>query len=305
MGDPTNRNDPEYSQDSNYVWSGGRWQYVQDPNARPASGTPSHISATTTGTGFESRGDPIGGIFGRALNGDPRAANAAGEAAISRGVNAAPMFGQWNNFLKDYMGRAPTANPYDAAAADRSRGAQLALMQQMRGMQSGPSVANMQGQRALGQSGQQALMNAAMGGGRGAMLQSANVGAGLAGDVGQARLGEMMRSQAGIGGAAGNLRGGDLRSADARAASGNAADRLTAGRQQFGLGNGINMAGIETRNALENYKFGRRVGSDVNKSQADSRDQAVDVLKNYLSMLVGFGAKGAGGTGGNNTGGGK
>ena len=105
------------------------------------------------------------------------------------------------------------ANPYSATIADQSRPAQLALMQQMRGMQSGPAIANMQGQRAMGQMGQQALMQ----GGRAGMLGAQMGAGGLAGDMGQARLAEMMRSQAGIGGEAGNLRGGDLHPVAARA----------------------------------------------------------------------------------------
>lgn len=38
MGDPTNRNDPQYANDSHYVWRNGRWQYTTTPSDHPEGG---------------------------------------------------------------------------------------------------------------------------------------------------------------------------------------------------------------------------------------------------------------------------
>ena len=154
---------------------------------------------------------------------------------------------------------APRENPYSSVVADQSRPAQLALIQQMRGQMAGPSIANMQGGRALGQSGQQALMNAANGGsGRASMLQSANVGQGLAGDVGQARLGEVMRAQAGIGGAAGSLRGADQRSAEASSQSALQMRGLDDNARRFYASQGTNLQSAQDRANLELFKLKQR-----------------------------------------------
>ena len=286
MGDPTNRNDPEYSQDKNYVFVGGRWQYVQDPSIVPDTNV-KNVGATTIGTSAEGA-TPENDPFKRIFNASPKEAALRGNAAVARGVNALPMFNLWDARFREYGAQAPVANPYSATTADQSRAAQLALIQQMRGQMNGPSIAAMQGQRAMGQMGQQALMQ----GGRAGMLGAQMGAGGLAGDVGQARLAEVMRAQAGMGGAAGNLRGGDLRSAEAQAQAGLGANRLTAGRQQFALGQGTGLAQTELRNALENYKFGKRVETDVNKRQADARDQALDFYANGLGTMVTMGAGG-------------
>lgn len=131
------------------------------------------------------------------------------------------------------------ANPYSTQIADQSRAGQLALMNQMRGQMNGPSIAAMQGQRAMSQMGQQALMQ----GGRAGMLGAQAGAGGLAGDVGQARLAEVMRAQAGLGGAAGNLRGADLRSADAQMQAALRQRQMDDQLRQFYAGQGANLQG--------------------------------------------------------------
>lgn len=297
MSDPTNRNDPFYSQNKNYVWSGGRWQYVQNPNASPETGT-TNVTGTTTGSSGDwgSGFDKIGQRTARFFEGRGSGEGALrGQAAVARGVNAAPIFNYWDQQVRNYMNQPGMANPYNAQIADQSRAAQLALINQMRGQMNGPSLAGLQGQRAMAQSGQQALGAAAMGApGRAAMMQAGQVGGGMAGDIGQARLAEVMRAQAGMGGASSNLRGADLRSAAAAQQAGLSADKITAGRQQFGLGTGTSLSQAELRNALENYKFGRRVESDVNAKEKRAFDQSLDMLKNYLGFLATMGMGGTG-----------
>lgn len=180
-----------------------------------------------------------GGVGTDPIRSGNEASALANSFQLQRDVRNAP---EMDAIFRAGANAGPRANPYSTVIADQSRPAQLALIQQMRGQMNGPSLAAMQGQRALGQSGQQALMNSALGGGRAAMLQSANVGAGLAGDVGQARLGEVMRSQAGMGGAAGNLRGADLRSADAQMQAALQQQQQDQMLRQFYASQGANLA---------------------------------------------------------------
>jgi len=153
--------------------------------------------------------------------------------------------------FRDNAFRRQATNPYDTSVADQSRAAQLALMQQMRAQQAGPSLVAMQGQRAMGQMGQQALMQ----GGRGAMLGAQGGSTGLAGDVGQARLAEIMKSQGGIGGAAGALRGADLRSADAQMGAGFAAQGLEDQRSRFYAQMGTTLDRARAQAAADNDRL--------------------------------------------------
>lgn len=266
MADPTNRNDPAYANNPKYVWSGGRWQYVSNP-ATANQAESGHVSGTVV--------YPEG----------PRQKTGAEQvAALSGGINNFANYQGLAQGFRNNAARTQGVNPYNAGIADQSRGAQMALIQQMRGQMAGPSIANMQGQRALGQSGQQALMGAAMGGpgGRAGMLQAGQIGGGLAGDVGQARLAEIMRAQAGMGGVAGNLRGSDLRSADAQMNSGMRAQDLADQNARFygSMGSALDQA--RARQALENFKLGQRI---------DQRQTGRDI--NLANSLLGAGATGA------------
>ena len=182
-----------------------------------------------------------GGGFNPMRTGN-EAAGIAGALQLSRDVRNAP---ELNSMFERGALAPDRANPYDAGVADQSRAAQLALIQQMRGQMSGPSIANMQGQRAMGQMGQQALMQ----GGRAGMLGAQMGAGGLAGDVGQARLAEVMRAQAGMGGAAGNLRGGDLRSADAQMQAGLQQRAQDDALRRFYMGGGMQLQNARDQSA--------------------------------------------------------
>ena len=54
------------------------------------------------------------------------------------------------------------ANPYSENYANQARAAQMALLAQMQAQQAGPSLAGLQGQRAMAQGGQAALAQAAI-----------------------------------------------------------------------------------------------------------------------------------------------
>lgn len=174
--------------------------------------------------------------------------------------NAKNFYESLRSGLFSGAGRQTAANPFNTTVADQSRQAQLALINQMRGQMNGPSLAAMQGQRAMAQSGQQALGAAAMGApARAAMLNAQQVGGGLAGDVGQARLAEVMRAQAGMGGAAGALRGNDLRAAEAQSSAGNRAQGLVDAMSRFYGSQGSSMNEALRQAALERYKLAQRL----------------------------------------------
>ncbi len=163
---------------------------------------------------------------------------------LARDVRNAP---EMDAIFRAGASAGPRANPYSTVVADQSRQGQLALINQMRGQMSGPSIAGMQGQRAVGQMGQQALMQ----GGRAGMLGAQMGSGGLAGDIGQARLAEVMRAQAGMGGAAGQLRGADLHSAGAQMQSGLQQRQQDQLLRQFYASQGANLANARA-NATSN-----------------------------------------------------
>lgn len=103
------------------------------------------------------------------------------------------------DYLKAGANAAPRANPYDMAAANQSRGAQLGLLAQMQARQNGPSLAGLMAQQAQGQGLGSALggMAAGTGGALGqnaAMNAAAQAGGQLAGSSGQARMQEYMNA---------------------------------------------------------------------------------------------------------------
>lgn len=241
------------------------WWWDTVVNGRGAAG---RTLAASGGTANPTRTTAEAGALGAGLNmaGDVRNADAM-DSIYRAGAQA-----------------GPRANPYSTVVADQSRPAQLALMAQMRQQMAGPSIAGMQGQRAMGAAGQQALMQ----GGRAGMLGAQNASAGLAGDVGQARLAEIMRAQAGLGGAAGNLRGADLRSAGAQMQSG-----LDQRRQDDMLRQFYAQMGAQ----LENSRLNTRTARDIVTQQARLQNQQRDAntIKQgmgTMASVLGMGATG-------------
>jgi hypothetical protein len=111
------------------------------------------------------------------------------------------------------------------------------------------------------------------------MLGAQSGGAGLAGDVAQARLAEMMRSQAGIGGAAGNLRGGDLRSAGAQMGAGLQMRGMDDAARRFYASQGTNLQQSQERADLELFKLKQR-------KMLDDKDRQMKALNNATGMLA-------------------
>jgi len=208
----------------------------------------------------------------------------AGSFGLERDIRNA---GALNDIYQRGVAAAPRANPYNAQVADQSRASQLALIQQMRGQMNGPSLAGLQGQRGMAQMGQQALMQ----GGRAGMLGAAQAAGGLAGDTAQARAAEIMRAQAGMGGAAGNLRGADLRSAEAQS---------QAALQQRGQDDAMQRFYAQQALQLQNARNQALANREVTRLNLLTKSNTRD-MQNMQNML-GYTANMAGGIA---TGGGK
>lgn len=220
------------------------------------------------------------------ISGGGRVAQDLGFAGFTGKI---PNSAYWQQAARTGANAPLRANPYATGIADQSRAAQLALLAQMRAQQAGPSLAGLQTQRALGQSGQQALGAAAMGNGRAAMLQSANVGAGLAGDAGQARLAEVMRMQAGQGGLAGGLRGNDLQSAGYQSQAGNQQLQMDLANRLGYAGLGARQAGVEDNAVLEMLKAIQRGNLNQQQKEVNALKTGAGIFGGLVTSLFGGG----------------
>lgn len=283
MADPTNASDPTYANDPNYVFSGGRWQYrgggaaagQPDPNAPAAGG---NVSGETLGTlgGF---GGLLRGLGDR-LAGTPFASG----GGVVPLVNNIPGANEMDARFRAGANAAPNANPYSTIVANQARPAQEALYAQMRAQQAGPSIANMQGQRAQGANLQAAL---GAGGGRGTMMQAGQIGGGLAGDTGMGRLAEQLRGSQGLGNMAAGVRGADLGVAGAQSQTGIQQRGLDDAMRQFYAGQGSKLDLARGRFKLEDDKLLGRLKAEGAKSNEDG----VNGYISTLGTLFGMGGK--------------
>lgn len=227
-----------------------------------------------------------------AIGSDPRdvAADRLKEAGLGSSGRPWSVSSGWQDrLLAGARGaQGPAASPFDANYANQARAAQMALIQQMRGQMNGPSLAGMQGQRALGQSGQQALAAAANGApNRAAMLGAQGVAGGLAGDVGRARLAEVMRAQAGMGGVAGQMRGADQQSSlgDARAQANAQAIRDSLFR--FYAGTGAQTSLDDLNYQLDQKKIAQRALRGAKDESSKAWQDAANMVASMFSMGAG------------------
>lgn len=271
MADPTNRNDPTYANDNRYVWSGGRWQYRSDPvTAEDPSRDPS-----VTGAGPRSVRASTSWEVGE------NAKNLRNDLERQRIANFAGGAAQEQSFRQN-AARLTAINPYSTGVANQSRGAQIALLEQMRAQQAGPSIASMQSQRAMGQNLQGAL---GAGAGRGAMLQARNVGAGLAGDTGQAALAEQLRLAGGAGQLVNNMRGADLTVAGQQSQAGLQAQDIADRRARVYAELGRQLAEGRSRSALEGYKLNRRLDKLPGEEGLKAAERGAGIVSTVLPFI--------------------
>lgn len=216
---------------------------------------------------------------------DPRQYAAARANRLAGGLNDASSLGVTARNLMPRIQagaqRVQAANPYQSRIADQSRNAQLALLGQIQAQSNGPSIAGMQGQRAMSQMGQSALGS---GNARAAMLGTQGAGVGIAGDVGQGRLGEIMRSRAAFGGAASNLRGNDIRSAEQAMMAQLQAQRQADINSRFYAGQGTALSDAERNAWLEQYKLGRRLRQQGEQKAAQTGNDVLQTVGTVASM---------------------
>ncbi len=263
MPGPTDPNDSSFKNSGHHVFVNGRWQYVENQVTANAPAEPGqgYIRATSLGTGD---------FF------DPNQGHNISRADLNNVAD-------WNKIAIANSQRQPVSNPYSNNVADQARPALMALVSQMRAQQSGPSLAGLQGQAALGHLGQQALASGPMQG-RAAMLQAAQGSRGVAGDVGQARLAEVIRAQTGLGGLAGAMRGNALSSADQGMQSALAARALQdqMARHYAELGNSSDIA--MKANNLEARKLQKRFELGLRNTDANTTKDAVQGMATVASM---------------------
>ena len=266
MGDPTNRNDPEYSNNPNYAWSGGRWQYGTDPNKKPNTDVTS-VNAETIGS--------VGGLYGGIRPG-----------GVGTGGGTIRNEQAWQDAMRAGLTAPPRANPYNTQQADQSRAGQLALFQQMQAQRAGPSIAAMQAGGAQGQNVQAALA-AGRGGNVGRMAAGAAGGMGSA--AGQAVLAEQLRASQGAGGLAGNLRGNDINSANQQSAAVLKQQGMDDALRQFYAQQGAKLGITGRANALENDKLLERLRKAGRDGNAQASGDIASVLRGIVSTVAGMG----------------
>jgi hypothetical protein len=243
-----------------YVKTPGEWYDLPTSILTGGLVNPALIREMTSGN--ISRQAP-GGIFN---NLDPN-------YRFPSGTNVDPY---WEQKAKGMLNAPPRSNPYNNATADQSRGAQMALYQQMQAQRAGPSIAAIQGGGAQGANLQAAL--AARGGG--AVNRMAAQGAGgLGSDVGQAVLAEQMRSQQGLGGLATGLRGRDLQSAQNQGQAALQARSLDDAARQFYAQQGSQMNAAALRQQLENAKLLRRGSKQTDKDLLAEVEMGFNAIK--------------------------
>lgn len=176
------------------------------------------------------------------------------------------------------------ANPYSTIVANQARPAQEALYAQMVAQRAGPSLAGMQGARAMGQN-----LTAALGSGDGRALlnRAGGVGAGLASDTATGTLAEQLRASAGIGSMASGVRAADLGVAQQQAQTGIDQRGLDDAMRQFYATQGAGFDQAAGRNALEAFKLRKRAESQQKKDNLAAVDTGVGAVAGAFGGFLG------------------
>lgn len=247
MADINDAYDPTYANDPNYTWDAATssWQ---------RKGQVQNTQAESQQTQDARAGNPFGNAAGNVQKGNKDPFNGGDlfapdlYAAKGRDINAGA-FGPTDAMarLKAMMTQGATTNAtnvsFDTAGAERARGAQEGLLDQLLDMAAGrgPSPAQAMLQQGADRNLADAAAMAASQRGLGATAassqvagQRAQIGQETARDMGILRLQEQMQAAQAAGGVAQGLRGQDLGQAQAQAQVGLARDNLNATiRQQF------------------------------------------------------------------------
>lgn len=295
-----------YAENPNYLWQSdgadvlgrkvGRWvirpgsdldRITRQQSGRPPPTDPNSLPPAGQGSASgETWGTPGG--MGQVLNGffDWVGGKPFGDKGKSGGVLdlSVPDDARWSEILRNGANARPRANPYNNATADQTRNTQLELLGQMRAQQAGPSIANMQGQGAMGQNLQAALQ--ARGPNAGVASRAGAAGAGLGADVARARLAEQMQMSAQQGNAASGLRGRDQQSALNSSQAALQAQSLDNTARQFYGSRGASFDLARRQADFENYKL-------AHKLKQAGRSANSDAIMGYFNTMASIASKGA------------
>lgn len=298
MADATNPNDPTYSNNPNYVWSGGRWQYRSDPSTDPSRDPSSSMYNSTPGL---SSTDADGTVHGYMSDGTPTKWNPqTGQWETEGHINAGttggmfggtgtessaydPSLGQWwqNFFATDKSG--PSAVGYDTTNSEQARGWQQQLVQDLYKQASGSL--DTRAQQSLAQNTQnaaaqqQALGSSIRGAGGGAGLRAGSMGAGnvergLAGQQQMLKTQEQQQAQSALAALYAQMRGMDQSQAQA----------------------GANVA-LQNQSLLNDWLYGREQqsaqgGMQNEQQQAEAIRALLGIQQNYTDWANQMAAKG-------------
>lgn len=319
MADINDAYDPTYANDPNYTWDAATssWQpkgnvqntQAQSPQTQDARAANPFSTSTNV---IEGNKDPFNG-------GDLMAPNLFN--AKGRDINVGA-FGPTERMsaLKAMMTQGATTNAtnvgFDTAGAERARGAQEGLLQQLLDMAAGkgPSPAQMMLQQGADRNlaDAAALTNTQRGLGATAASsqvagQRAQIGQETARDAGILRLQEQMQATQAAGSVAQGLRGQDVGQAQAEAQVGLARDNLNASMRQKYVEMGysaeqadrmaaMDLEKLQTEQALNITKmnqqeFGR--GESQRRGDFGTAMKAVGGVGDFLLNLFSMGSGGA------------
>ena len=317
MADINDAYDPTYANDPNYTWDAATssWQ---------RKGQVQNTQAESQQTQDARAGNPFGNAAGNVQKGNKDPFNGGDlfapdlYAAKGRDINAGA-FGPTDAMarLKAMMTQGATTNAtnvgFDTGGAERARGAQEGLLQQLLNMAAGkgPSPAQAMLQQGADRNLADAAAMAASQRGLGATAassqvagQRAQIGQETARDMGILRLQEQMQATQAAGGVAQGLRGQDVGQAQAQAQVGLARDNLNATMRQKYVEMGysaeqadrmaaMDLEKLQTEQALNLDKmnqaeFGR--GEAQRRGDFGSAVKAVGGVGDFLLKLASMGS---------------
>jgi hypothetical protein len=320
MADINDAYDPTYANDPNYTWDAATssWQ---------RKGQVQNTQAESPQTQDARAANPFGNAAGNVQKGNKDPFNGGDlfapdlYAAKGRDINAGA-FGPTDAMarLKAMMAQGATTNAtnvnFDTAGAERARGAQEGLLQQLLDMAAGkgPSPAQMMLQQAADRNLADASAMAATQRGLGATAassqvagQRAQIGQEAARDAGILRLQEQMQAVQAAGGLASSIRGQDVGQAQAQAQVGLARDNLNATMKQKYVDMGysaeqadrmaaMDLEKLQTEQALKldtlnQAEFGR--GEAQRRGDFGTAMKAVGGVGNFLLSMFSKGSGGA------------
>jgi len=306
MADINDAYDPTYANDPNYTWDAATssWQ---------RKGQVQNTQAESPQTQDARAANPFSNAAGQISQGNTDPFNGGDLMAprlfIAKGHNINEgAFGPTSKMagLKALMEQGATTNAtnvnFDTAGAERARGAQEGLLQQLLDMAAGkaPSPAQMMLQQAADRNLADASAMAATQRGLGATAassqvagQRAQIGQEAARDAGILRLQEQMQAVQAAGGVAQGLRGQDVGQAQAAAQVGLARDNLNATMKQKYIGMHYSAEQADRMAAIDLQHLQTDQALNITKMNQQEFDQGEDRRRgDFQTFLKSMGGAG-------------